>query len=308
MNDAFVLNILSKLCDFKTQCRILVERSFLKKLGGGCSAPVGINSVIKEVENSVEQEFSLTADGAVWSLDGKTEIIDKVSANITIESNSTSIENDNEDVSPSKRPKMSNEQLKSLESSPEVIDESSLPSTVDKNASELINIHGKVFDVCPYSGQSKDRNRTFDPIKLPIGQDFMGECPVLNTEQKITFESNSGGDGLNCPIAGKSAVTTNVTSEEINKCPFLHNQKHETVKLFDYEQLNAQVDPKSEKKSLVESAEDVMLYCGFFCHNEQQRPAFDKCEELGISLAKKLISAGALDVMKIAQDEIHSKC
>lgn len=324
MNDSFILNILSKLCDFKTQCRILVERSFLKKLGGGCSAPVGINSIITEVPNSVEQEFSMTADGGVWSLDGKTEIVDKVSSNFTLEKKMSEGENDNEenselDVSPSKRQKMSEEDTNKLKKSPQIIDESSLPSTGDKNASELINIHGKVFDVCPYSGKSKtDRKKadndesesgcqTFDPIKLPIGQDFMGECPVLNTEQKITFESSVGGESI-CPIAGKSFSPPTVTSEEINKCPFLHKQMNQTVELIDYEEANAQKCPKTISKSLVDNATDVKLYCGFFCHNESLRPVFDKCEELGISLAKKLISAGALDVMKIAQDEIHSKC
>lgn len=316
MNDNYVLNILSKLCDFKTQCRILVERSFLKKLGGGCSAPVGINSVVTEIPNSVEKEFSLTADGGVWSLDGKTEIIDNVSSTFTMEDKKDKEEEEELDVSPSKRQKLDD---KSEDKSPEVIDESSLPNSGDKNVNEIVNIHGKVFDVCPYSGQSKTTDksnkndkecRSFDPVKLPIGQDFMGECPVLNTEQKINFESGADGlkESFKCPIAGKSFTAPNITSEEINKCPFLHKQKNESVQLIDYEEANSQNISKTEKKSLIENVKEVQLYCGFFCHDESLRPIFNKCEDLGISLAKKLISAGALDVMKVAQDEIHAKC
>lgn len=84
MNDPFVLSMLDRLCDVKTQCRILSERSFLKTLGGGCSAPVAVCSVLKEsVED--EEEFSLIMDGAVWSLDGQTEIVDKGSCSFKLE-------------------------------------------------------------------------------------------------------------------------------------------------------------------------------------------------------------------------------
>jgi len=44
------------------------ERSFLKTLGGGCSAPVAVSSSLKKNE--------LTITGAVWSLDGQTLITD----------------------------------------------------------------------------------------------------------------------------------------------------------------------------------------------------------------------------------------
>lgn len=76
--------MLARLCDVKTQCRILCERSFLKTLGGGCSAPVAVCSVLKEsVEDEVD--FSLIIDGAVWSLNGQTEIVDKGSCSFKLE-------------------------------------------------------------------------------------------------------------------------------------------------------------------------------------------------------------------------------
>jgi len=160
-----------------------------------------------------------------------------------------------------------------------------------------------MFDVCPYSGQSKkdsqnDKNggRSFDPVALPIGQDFMGECPVLNLEQKVTGV-DGGGESMRCPMTGKSVVSQNATADEMGKCPYL---------MVDYEE-NAKQNPICEQKSLVDNITDVKLYCGFFSHNEAMRSAFDKCEELGVTLANKLISAGALEIMKVAQDEIHSK-
>jgi len=175
-----------------------------------------------------------------------------------------------------------------------------------------------VFDTCPFSGQSRSgtANETisesgcpvkgkFDVLKLPIGQDFMGECPVLSTAQKINYDSSDpkgGGDSLGCPV-GKTFATSSITSEEFEKCPFLSKQKEEIVQLIDYEE-NTQKNPKPAPKSLV----DVQLYCGFFCHDKSLKSICDQCGELGISLANKLISVGALEIMEVAQDEIHSKC
>lgn len=287
----------------------------MKTLGGGCSAPVGINSVINDSINSIDQEFTLTATGGVWSLDGKDEVVDEIAAELKVEaSNKNSADSDDDlDTSPTKRLKLNEE---SLERSPEVIGES---TKSDKNATELVNIHGKVFDSCPYSGQSKSskleaRNdnvtgcpvdKKFDHLKMPIGQDFMGECPVLNTEQKITFDvgGEGGGDNLKCPIAGHSFVPA---KGHIEKCPFLSKQKEEAVAMIDYE-ADAQKNSNPEPKSLVENLPEVKLYCGLFCHDSSLKPSFDQCEGLGIELAQKLISAGALDIMKKAQDEIHSK-
>lgn len=303
VNDTFVLELLSMLCDFKTQCRILTERSFLKTLGGGCSAPVGINSVIEKKG----KKFTMKVDGGVWSLNGKTEIVDKITESFMAEEGSGDV--DDLEISPTKRVRITEEEIEKLKKSPEIIDESS-SSMGGKDATELVNIHGKVFNACPYSGQTlKEATNDstagcpFDPVKMPIGQDFMGECPVLDLQQKITFDASTegGGDGLKCPMTGKTFVPP--TTEEIDKCPFMH--KH--VELIDYE-ANALKEPKCNPKSLIENIAECRLYCGFFCHKESLRPVFDKCEELGVNLAKKLISAGALDVMKIAQDEIHAKC
>jgi len=62
-DDFATLRLLEPLCHGATTFRVLAERSFLRTLGGGCSAPVAVQSEL------IGQTLSLT--GAVWSLDGK---------------------------------------------------------------------------------------------------------------------------------------------------------------------------------------------------------------------------------------------
>lgn len=307
-NDAFVLDLLSKLCDLKTQCRILTERSFLKTLGGGCSAPVAINSVLIETPNSTKNktEYVMDVEGGVWSLNGDTEIRGEVSCNLVFENEES--KGSPTASGPSKRQKLS-EGDGELES-PEVIDENPFKSDIE----DIVTIHGKV---CP-SGKNKSNCsgecdsksvQKFDLSKLPVGYDFMGQCPVLNMEQKVSFsiDCDQKGDSpcTACPFAEKSA--NEIPQEAIEKCPFLQQQKADKqVQMIDYEAANAQSDC-SDKKSLIAGMEEIKLYCGLFCHHESTRALLEKCEELGIELANMLIAKNALEVMKVAQDEIHSK-
>lgn len=302
-NDTFVLDILSKLCDVKTQSRILVERSFLKTLGGGCSAPVAVNSVLSAIPNSSNGEYFLDVEGAVWSLNGDTEIKDNVSCNLIFEPESPS-------AAPKKRQKLSGNDE---EVTAEVIDESPFKADME----DLVTIHGKVCPSaknvkkqCPGKCESKC-DKKFDLTKLPVGQDFMGQCPVLNTEQKVSFsfdcDPKDDGPCTACPFVEKSQHE--IPKEAFEKCPFLKQQQQEKagkpVQMIDYEALAK--EDTSEKKSLIADMKDIKLYCGLYCHAESIRPILEKCEDLGIELAKKLIAANALEVMKIAQDEIHSK-
>ncbi|PNF39142.1 Porphobilinogen deaminase [Cryptotermes secundus] len=61
-DDFATLRLLEPLFHGTTTFRVLAERSFLRTLGGGCSAPVAVKSEL------IGQTLSLT--GAVWSLDG----------------------------------------------------------------------------------------------------------------------------------------------------------------------------------------------------------------------------------------------
>lgn len=68
VSDWEIRSLLEPLFDVETTLRCVCERSFLNTLGGGCSAPVAVSSVLKENE--------LTITGAVWSLDGQTLVTD----------------------------------------------------------------------------------------------------------------------------------------------------------------------------------------------------------------------------------------
>ncbi|KAL0859904.1 hypothetical protein ABMA27_010234 [Loxostege sticticalis] len=65
-----VLAMLAPFNHPETYCRVLAERSFLKTLGGGCSAPVGVSTRLKPID----AQFKLSISGAVWSLDGTTRV------------------------------------------------------------------------------------------------------------------------------------------------------------------------------------------------------------------------------------------
>jgi hydroxymethylbilane synthase len=297
-NDAFVLNLLSKLCDLKTQCRILVERSFLKTLGGGCSAPVAVDSLLKKSDNTISDEYVLEVVGCVWSLNGDTEIKDQISCDLILDINSGK----NAAV-PSKRQKLSEG-----ETSPDVIDDD---KSFKSDIEDLMSVHGKICaktnKTCTSSCDSNDKK--FDFSKLPIGQDFMGKCPFFNTEQKVSFSECDGTQNKQCgecPYSNKAA--NEIPKEALEKCPYMQEKSTsngKAVELIDYEAMAK--NDTSVKQSLIADFKEIKLYCGLYCHVEKQRSTFEKCENLGIKLANKLIAANALEVMKVAQDEIHSK-
>ncbi|KAK0161706.1 hypothetical protein PV327_008125 [Microctonus hyperodae] len=75
-SDWKILSLLEPLYDTETTLRCVCERSFLKTLGGGCSAPVAVSSSL------VDKKMSVT--GAVWSLDGQEFIKDTMTSKLYI--------------------------------------------------------------------------------------------------------------------------------------------------------------------------------------------------------------------------------
>lgn len=176
-NDSKILEMLCKLTCIQTQCRILTERSFLKTLGGGCSAPVAVDSVlikrkfIDMENNSIDKDlieshgYELNIIGSVWSLDGQIEIqaSNKCKLNLNAEQD--------DEVIPRKKIKLSvditdESQLDAKNSKlspPQVVDHSKLldenftKSNLDElndtnlDLAGLINVHKDAFKKCPYS-------------------------------------------------------------------------------------------------------------------------------------------------------------
>lgn len=247
-SDEKILQMLGKLCCLQTQCRILAERSFLKTLGGGCSAPVAVQTILSKTENTNEvpnSDYQLEIKGGVWSLDGQTEIlgVEKCLLNLSCSKKRNANDMDIDTVI-KKRPRLSdNEQMNEF-SPPKIIAHSNLSNKTDTNdnseLAELVHIHEDAFKKCPYSSilsnalaiptaaanestnepnaRSETENHTVPqvkcPVHFPVGQDVMGQCPYFDTtdEQKLKEFTK---------IQGSGSVQTGVGSatKEL-KCPF----------------------------------------------------------------------------------------
>ncbi|EAT37721.1 AAEL010321-PA [Aedes aegypti] len=317
-NDEYILNMLSKLCHLETQCKILVERSFLKTLGGGCSAPVAVCTSLKRKHDSKSNYLNI--QGAVWSLDGKTEIRADDGCSVELEHVQQS-DIDNGNGVPAKKSKTEDvvdNALREAEpsspdakrKSPEIVDELLQPGcskAVEKlTMTKFMDVHGEMFKKCPYSnqlqkqseaektseqGQGDGKPALCPSSAFPVGVDFMGDCPYVSTEQKIEQTSQTG---MSCPISGKLLVDKQ-DHPITDKCPFLAQ-----AKVIDYNENVQREAPKLEDNS-------EHLFCGMHRNKNVPNESFEACEKLGQQLAHFLISKGALDVMKCAQNEIHSK-
>lgn len=305
VNDPLILDMLSHLCDLKSQCRILVERSFLKTLGGGCSAPVAVCSNLAPIPEN-DGEYEMQVQGGVWSLNGDTEILDNISCtlkfNEEVKEKDEKADKDEDEVEvPSKKMKLDQPQEFN------VVDDNFAGTPGKSQFKKLVKEHGKWFAKCPYSGQSieiteEEKKKMVEEghldvsIGMPVGQDFMGECPAVSMDEKVHYEDDLMAAGDNPMVdlinSDKEAVQE---KEQVEKCPFI---------MIDYEQ-----EHKDAKETSVIDEKDtsIYLYCGMFARNEKIKQLFEKCEKLGIALADKLIADGALEVMHAAQNEIHSK-
>ncbi|KAJ6647458.1 Porphobilinogen deaminase [Pseudolycoriella hygida] len=305
-SDTRILKMLQKLACLETQCKILTERSFLKTLGGGCSAPVAVHTNL-ERRNGSDDDYELNITGAVWSLDGKIEIQSNTNCILELDDNANEViprkrcrmmEIWDQDESPTKPIRTSPKA-----DSPPIVDDSkatSSNSTGKFDIEALINIHGEAFKKCPYSEALNENKQHLKPsvrdcpLHIPVGQDVMGECPYVDTNQKVL----SVGE-----------MTPTLTEGNIAKCPFFSSAKEDTV---------ARSETVAQKCPFVcelgggdskdtETSTDQPLYCGLYRHECYRLDIFEKCEALGKSLATSLIENGALKVMSKAQLEIRQK-
>ncbi|CAD7080327.1 unnamed protein product [Hermetia illucens] len=356
-NDAKILSMLNELVCIETSCKILAERSFLKTLGGGCSAPVAVTTSLDGSlrNNNKLDVVNVRLSGAVWSLDGSIEIQDAAECCLAgrklleVEGNNTTDDNDNE--TPRKKLRLSESEAEPVhdkQGSPKVIDEDVVPDRGSGDASQvdvqyLIDVHGELFKRCPYyalhekDAKNGNSSQKIDecPLKIPIGQDFMGKCPYVGVDDKVQFAAEG-----KCPVSGKTAedlLNCNKGQDESDRsnstqdaaipaqcpfskqntlkqkdllelkpdsCPFLKNKP--AVKMIDCD-LNKStvVDNEEETIKIVDDSDS--LFCGMFRHDCYGLELFKRCEELGRRLANNLIEKGALDVMQRAQNEIHGK-
>lgn len=340
-NDSKILSMLQKLVCHETQCRILVERSFLKTLGGGCSAPVAVNSILgkrKNIDDSDEcakGDYELHVIGSVWSLDGKTEIQAENSCYLSVKKQQNL---DKDDGVPTKRIKLTidveadNKLGSESPSPPHVIDHSQLntanvsDSNLNLDIAGLLNVHSDAFKKCPYSSlvqtnksitvaetQNETATHTIDeqspkcPLNFTVGQDVMGQCPYFDASNSIEnlakISSTCGG----CPFKNGC---------DANKSESNRSREDSTKPALDITKCPFLTSTASSSKdSNTSIAKDMStgndaekpLFCGIYPHGCWPLDVFEKCEKLGKDLAQKLIEKGALAVMECAQNEIRSK-
>mgnify|MGYP003605335487 CR=1 FL=1 len=76
-NDNFTLDAVGQLNDIETEICTYIERQFLKKLEGGCTAPIGALAKYNEEDDTIDFE------GILLSIDGKEKIEIKKSVDIS---------------------------------------------------------------------------------------------------------------------------------------------------------------------------------------------------------------------------------
>lgn len=172
-SDKETIKLLSALYDQETAVRILAERSFLKTLGGGCSAPVAVWTEIAKTEGN---KYKINITGAVWSLDGKEEIMDNQEIEVEVKHTRRCAE---------------------------------CPYANKKDDSCAANCMGDIECLTTppkkpkINEPSKDllKNHPLEHMDIPIGMDFMGKCPYLEGDlTKDNMTNTAAIDITKCPF------------------------------------------------------------------------------------------------------------
>lgn len=250
-NDEYILGMLGKLCHLETQCRIVTERSFLKTLGGGCSAPVAVRTDLKRrwkgdgdkaepgrkrasqdgEDEDDDETFQLVVEGAVWSLDGKTEIRTNGDCTLELADSRPNCERkeDEDDSDESHRAKKRRHGSASTppehqerKKSPEIIRDSEilLPGCSKEGCgarmdlSKFIDIHGELFKKCPYSSELTKIAKEAKGSD-PNGNELANET-IVKDEVKPAAEK----DPPLCPSARFP-----VGQEVMGDCPFVSTEE-----------------------------------------------------------------------------------
>lgn len=255
--DTKTIELLRPLYDIKTALHIIAERSFLKTLGGGCSAPVAVSSNLSEISN---KSHTLSLTGAVWSLDGKEELLE--SDNTKIEFNKYADKCSTCPYNPAKKnpcgagdieslcPFRKNEENCTAAKKAKLDDQKKIPAELLKN---------DPHERCP--------------VEIPIGLDFMGKCPYLESD---LIQAGK------CPVKGYVEG-----SSAENQCPFLRDNKLNVLPTFS-------IPSQTSKSNAIE-------FCGLVPHKDVPISIFEASQTLGEQLAESLMKKGAKEIMTKAQ-------
>lgn len=262
-----VTKLLEPIYDLQAALRVTAERSFLKTLGGGCSAPVAVCSQLKTVK---ENQYELSLSGAVWSLDGQDEVNNTDTTCLVV----------NKDLRCATCPYRKNgavehvsdiENLECAKRCPLNLNEEPVSKKLKLDIPVEI-LKNDPHDQCP--------------IQIPVGADFMGKCPYLESQEML--QEN------NCPANGNIEM---LQPGDYSKCPFL---KEGVLMLPSTSSVDL------EDTSIKDTEQDN-LFCGLILHQDATLEGMSEANKLGVRLAHSLISKGALEVMSKAQAVIHGE-
>ncbi|GLV45724.1 lethal (3) 02640 [Carabus blaptoides fortunei] len=290
--DIETLNLLQPLHCPKTLLRILAERSFLRTLGGGCSTPVAVSTKLVPCDD----KLSLELTGGVWSLDGSTELKDHDKCTVEVKPINTDTSKSTEAVCPLGY-------TKDLADPPYTYSvQQPLPDKYEQPPKLL---------KCPYEASPCKKlkldngtvNITKDvlaiddphqhcPVSIPVGLDFMGKCPYLDSHEEGK-----------CPVNGEiQNLIGQHSAQNVTKCPFLKDGK-----IILSENFTATIaEKKTMPTPMVCPYREPKLYCGLVPSKRTPLWALEQAEHLGMNLAEKLLKSGALEVMQAAQAQIRA--
>lgn len=334
--DKEILEMLQTLVCPQTQFRILAERSFLKTLGGGCSAPVAVHSTLvkkKHTDIAETNEYELSIIGSVWSLDGNTSIqAESVCNLVIIENNHLPIEvnqaADEEDAVPLKKLKVQiNSKViddlkkRNQPSPPEIIDHPQLEFKLDDHLKKNLPMSGMDLNdanndelkKCPYAalfstsksintGETQGRTNSGESSKCPlnfrIGEDVMGQCPYFDSadNNQMLLKSSSSCDNR----SNRNEVVNSENNIAGNQYKYANSSNASNLDGILKKTNEKDVDDPTDVYA------DRPLFCGIYPHRRWSIEIYEQCEQLGENLANVLIEKGAISVMAHAQNEIRN--
>ncbi|XP_044752235.1 porphobilinogen deaminase [Coccinella septempunctata] len=248
-NDQEILDLLSPVYELETALKVLAERSFLKTLGGGCSAPVAVTCNLDSIEQKEDKHTKLTLKGGVWSLDGQIEIIDETSTYLSYTNNSKKCKNC---PYKGKAKELSNYKTQTAGCSKRC-SSTTEEEDVPKKKQKLEEVPIELLKEDPHE---------HCPVEIPIGSDFMGKCPYLQKDPedvKKVLEDLEMKIPTQCPFksASKEISTSQneispSVSEEDEYCGLVPHGKAEIQDFRDAALLGRKVAERMIEKGASE--------------------------------------------------------
>lgn len=284
-NDVETLKLLEPLHCPQTLLRVLAERSFLRTLEGGCSAPVAVSTKLTPIDN----RYMLHLKGGVWSLDGKTEIKDSEKTAVDV--------------------KMLNAGSKKCDSCP-IKNFKSCTGKTDCQYNEepackrqkLSESNGTATSSTSKSVLETEDPHKHCPVTHPIGSDFMGKCPYLDSHDTVKLEEFQKGK---CPVNAEIQNLAGENTKLLDKCPFFSQGKFTGELKTVTTENDCDIKQNEIKPPETCPFKHKKIYCGIVPSSKTPVWALEQAEHLGINLAQKLRQNGALEIMQAAQAQIR---